>query len=102
MSFFGRLNYAFDDAKYLASVSLRTDGSSVFGPNNKYGFFPAASVGWNIHKENFLEDIDAINTLKFRVSYGITGNKDLRTFPRNNQIESLSLFSTIRDKYSYF
>ena len=43
MSFFGRLNYAFDDAKYLASVSLRTDGSSVFGPNNKYGFFPAAS-----------------------------------------------------------
>ena len=102
MSFFGRFNYAFDDAKYLASVSLRTDGSSVFGPNNKYGFFPAASVGWNIHKENFLENIDAINTLKFRVSYGITGNKDLRTFPRNNQIESYPYLALLETSTAIF
>ena len=87
-SYFGRLNYAFDDGRYLASLSVRTDGSSTFGPNNKFGIFPAASVGWSIHKEDFLSEVDAINNLKLRVSYGITGNKDARTFPRNNQVES--------------
>ena len=70
--------------------------------SNKYGFFPAASVGWNIHKENFLEDIDAINTLKFRVSYGITGNKDLRTFPRNNQIESYPYLALLETSTAIF
>jgi TonB-linked SusC/RagA family outer membrane protein len=88
ISYFGRLNYSFKDGKYLASLSLRTDGSSVFGPNNKYGFFPAASIGWGLHKEDFLSEVDAIKTLKLRVSYGVTGNKDLRTFPRNFQVES--------------
>jgi TonB-linked SusC/RagA family outer membrane protein len=78
LSFFGRVNYAYDD-KYLASVSYRRDGSSVFGPNNKYGNFAAFSLGWNISKEDFLQDNDIINNLKFRVSYGVTGNNDFRT-----------------------
>ncbi len=78
LSFFGRLNYAFDD-KYLASLSYRRDGSSVFGPNNKYGDFMAGSFGWNVHNEDFLADSELINRLKFRVSYGVTGNNAFRT-----------------------
>ena len=73
LSFFARVNYSFAD-KYLASVSLRRDGYSVFGSNSKYGDFPAASLGWKIHEEDFLRDSDVVNNLKFRVSYGITGN----------------------------
>ena len=76
-SYFLRVNYAYDD-KYLASISLRRDGSSVFGEDNKYGTFPAASVGWNISKEDFLSESEVINNLKFRVSYGVTGNNALR------------------------
>tara|TARA_R110000868_G_scaffold145181_4_gene365251 strand:- start:26424 stop:29438 length:3015 start_codon:yes stop_codon:yes gene_type:complete len=72
MSFLGRLNYAFDN-KYLLSLSMRRDGSSVFGDNKKYGNFPAASVGWNVAKENFLANSDVVNNLKFRFSYGVTG-----------------------------
>lgn len=78
LSFFGRINYAYDD-KYLASFSYRRDGSSVFGPNVKYGNFTAISFGWNIYKEDFLKDSDVVNYLKFRVSYGVTGNNDFRT-----------------------
>ena len=77
-SVFGRLNYAYED-KYLASLSFRRDGGSVFGPNNKYGNFPAASLGWVISKENFMRDSEVINNLKFRFSYGVTGNLNLDT-----------------------
>ncbi|SMC74706.1 SusC/RagA family TonB-linked outer membrane protein [Cellulophaga tyrosinoxydans] len=72
VGYFARVNYAFDD-KYLLSASFRRDGSSVFGVNTKYGNFPAASIGWNVAKENFLRSSDIINTLKFRISYGLTG-----------------------------
>ena len=78
LSFFGRVNYAYSD-KYLASASVRRDGSSVFGPNTKYGNFVAFSAGWNISKEDFLIDNDVVNNLKLRVSYGVTGNNDFRT-----------------------
>ena len=78
LSFFGRVNYAYSD-KYLASASVRRDGSSVFGPNKKYGNFVAFSMGWNISKEDFLIDNDVVNNLKLRVSYGVTGNNDFRT-----------------------
>ncbi|WP_142786380.1 SusC/RagA family TonB-linked outer membrane protein [Changchengzhania lutea] len=72
VGYFGRINYAFAD-KYLVSVSFRRDGSSVFGRETKYGNFPAASIGWNAHKEDFLRDSDFLSKLKFRVSYGLTG-----------------------------
>lgn len=71
-SYLGRINYAYD-SKYLLSLSMRRDGSSVFGPDKKYGNFPAASVGWNISKEKFLEDNKVLSNLKFRFSYGVTG-----------------------------
>lgn len=76
LSFFGRVNYAYDN-KYLLSLSYRRDGSSVFGTDNKYGDFPAVAVGWNVSNENFLRDNDLISKLKLRVSYGITGNNSL-------------------------
>ena len=72
VGYFGRINYAYAD-KYLVSASFRRDGSSVFGINSKWGNFPAASIGWNAHNEDFLSDSDFLSKLKFRVSYGLTG-----------------------------
>ncbi|NLR94413.1 MULTISPECIES: SusC/RagA family TonB-linked outer membrane protein [Flammeovirga] len=72
-SVFARVNYAFKD-KYLLSLSVRTDGSSKFGANYKYGVFPAASFGWRITEENFMRDVNWISVLKPRISYGVTGN----------------------------
>lgn len=77
-SYFARVNYAFDD-KYLASLSYRRDGSSIFGVDKKYGDFPAGSVGWRISEEDFLTNVDALSNLKLRFSYGFTGNKDIDT-----------------------
>ena len=74
-SFLGRVNYAYG-GKYLLSVSLRYDGSSKFGDNTKYGFFPAASAGWRVTEEKFMQNVDAISNLKLRFSYGVTGNND--------------------------
>lgn len=78
LSYFARLNYA-HDYKYLASLSIRRDGSSVFGSNNKYGSFPAASVGWIVSEEGFLADNSVVDFLKLRFSYGLTGNNRLNT-----------------------
>ncbi|MDV7186446.1 TonB-dependent receptor [Lutibacter sp. TH_r2] len=78
VSYVSRFNYAYND-KYLVSLSLRRDGSSIFGSDFKYGNFPAASIGWNADRESFLEDSDVISKLKFRASYGVTGNDRLNT-----------------------
>ena len=72
-SYLTRINYAYAD-KYLVSLSARTDGSSKFGPDNKFGFFPAASVGWRISEEGFLAESGFIDELKLRFSYGISGS----------------------------
>ena len=66
--------------KYLVNASFRRDGSSRFGSNNKYGNFYAIGSGWNIHKEDFMENVDAINILKLRVSYGVNGNDQIGLF----------------------
>ncbi|TDO83090.1 iron complex outermembrane receptor protein [Flavobacterium chryseum] len=75
-SYFGRLNYTFDN-KYLLTASMRADGSTRFGDNNKYGYFPSFAVGWNISNENFLKDSQTINNLKLRASWGQTGNQEV-------------------------
>ena len=72
VGYFGRINYAYKN-KYLFNASFRRDGSSVFGVNSKYGNFPAASLGWNAHNEDFLSNSDFVSNLKFRASYGLTG-----------------------------
>ena len=66
--------------KYIASASFRRDGSSRFGGSNKYGNFYATGLGWNIHKENFMSNLTAINMLKLRTSYGINGNDQIGLF----------------------
>ena len=73
ISFLGRVNYTLSD-KYLVTVSVRRDGSSKLGDNNKWGLFPSAALGWRISQEDFLKDSKIINDLKVRVSYGQTGN----------------------------
>ncbi|EPR71200.1 TonB-dependent receptor [Winogradskyella psychrotolerans RS-3] len=78
-SYLGRLNYNFDD-KYIASVTGRFDTSTKFGENNRTGFFPAASVAWRAIQEDFFQDQDIVSDLKFRVSYGLTGNDDISPF----------------------
>ncbi|HEA31012.1 MAG TPA: SusC/RagA family TonB-linked outer membrane protein [Leeuwenhoekiella sp.] len=72
-SFFGRINYTIAD-KYLFTATVRADGSSKFGPNNKYGYFPSGAFAWKINEEDFIGD--KVSTLKLRVNYGITGNQD--------------------------
>ena len=73
LSYLGRVNYAYDN-KYLVSVSMRADGYSAFGENSKYGYFPAASAGWIVSNEDFLNESDVVNNLKVRMSYGTAGN----------------------------
>jgi TonB-linked SusC/RagA family outer membrane protein len=79
VAFFGRANYSFMD-KYMVSLILRHEGSSRFGANNKWGNFPAASIGWNLSKEKFMEGITFINSLKLRAGFGVTGNQDIANY----------------------
>lgn len=75
-SYFGRLNYSFDN-RYLLTASMRGDGSTRFGKNNKYGYFPSFALGWNIANESFLKDSSTLNNLKLRASWGQTGNQEV-------------------------
>ncbi len=74
LSTFGRFNYDYA-GKYLLQVSVRRDGSSIFGQNNRFGVFPSVSAGWNISRESFLSDVSWLNALKLRASYGELGNE---------------------------
>jgi TonB-dependent starch-binding outer membrane protein SusC len=75
ISDFARLNYNFKD-KYLLQASIRRDGSSVFGENNEWGYFPSAGAAWRIINENFMKNQSIFNDLKLRFSYGVTGNSN--------------------------
>lgn len=76
LSFFGKVNYAYAD-RYLASVTLRRDGSSRFGREYRYGMFPAFSAGWRISEEVFMKDLSVISDLKFRYGWGRSGNQEI-------------------------
>ena len=80
-----RINYSFA-SRYLLTATVRRDGYSGFGADNKWGLFPSAAIGWNIAKENFFPLKDAVNDLKIRVSYGLNGNQAIGAF------QSLSRF----------
>ncbi|GAA4135631.1 SusC/RagA family TonB-linked outer membrane protein [Flavobacterium chungbukense] len=75
-SYFGRLNYSFDN-RYLVTASMRGDGSTRFGKNNKYGYFPSFALGWNIANESFLKESATLQNLKLRASWGQTGNQEV-------------------------
>ncbi|MBP0902637.1 SusC/RagA family TonB-linked outer membrane protein [Mariniflexile gromovii] len=87
LSQFGKINYGYED-RYLASFTLRRDGSSRFGPDNRYGVFPAATVGWRISNEEFWKDNDIVNSLKFRAGYGEVGNQTIGDVARFGLFES--------------
>lgn len=86
LSYFAKANYKFKD-RYLLGASFRVDGSSRFGKDNRYGTFPAASIGWIITEEDFLKNSNLVSFLKLRSSYGRTGNAEIGNF------SSLSLYS---------
>lgn len=84
VSFFASGTYGFND-KYFATATLRADGSSRFGPNNKWGYFPSASAGWLISNEDFMKDVSWVSNLRLRGSWGIAGNQEIP----NNAYETL-------------
>ena len=79
LSYMGRVNYDYK-GKYLLTASARADGSSRFGENNKFGFFPSAAFGWNLHQEEFMKNSSFVDQLKFRVSYGSIGNQAITPY----------------------
>lgn len=78
-SYLGRINYGFSD-KYLLTASFRADGSSVFGNNNKWGYFPSASVAWKAGEEDFIRSLQVFSDLKLRASWGKTGNQAIQPY----------------------
>ena len=86
-SYFGRINYTLKD-KYLFTATGRADGSSKFGENNKFAFFPSAALAWRVSEEGFMTDNTLISNLKLRASYGVTGNSEIPPY------SSLSLLSS--------
>ena len=86
LSYFGRLQYNYKE-KYILSAVVRRDGSTAFGPENKFGVFPSGSLGWVVSEEPFLADSDVISFLKIRSSYGILGNDRI---PANRFVSALT------------
>ncbi|WP_319479748.1 TonB-dependent receptor [uncultured Draconibacterium sp.] len=86
-SYIGRVNYSLND-KYLVTATIRADGSSRFGTNNKFGYFPSTAFAWKVSNEDFIQEIDFISNLKVRASWGQTGNQEIGNFP------SLSTFGS--------
>ena len=86
-SYFGRIGYTFAD-KYMATLTARMDGSSRFGANNKYAFFPSAGLGWLVSNEEFMKNITWLDQLKLHTSFGMTGNSEIDVY------RSLAVFST--------
>ncbi|HUQ66116.1 MAG TPA: TonB-dependent receptor [Flavitalea sp.] len=89
-SFLGRINYSFDN-KYLITASYRADGSSVFGENNKWGYFPSMAFAWRLSEETFVKSLDIFSDLKLRASWGIVGNQAISPY------QSLSALSSGRN-----
>jgi len=79
IGFFGRIQYNFKN-KYYISGSLRRDGSSKFGSESQWGWFPTAAIGYNIHEESFIKNLDIFNQLKLRFSYGVSGNQEFGSY----------------------
>jgi TonB-linked SusC/RagA family outer membrane protein len=100
-SYFLRGGYTFKN-KYILTLTGRVDGSSRFGENNKYGFFPSAGIGWLISNETFMSNIEALDALKIRASYGTTGNTEIPTYQSLATISSgTTLLNNVRSPYSF-
>ena len=91
IAFFGRVMYNYQE-KYLASVSLRRDGSTRFGADHKWGWFPAVSFGWRINQEEWMKDLNWLSDLKLRAGFGVTGNQDFSNYKSLMLMSSGSMF----------
>ena len=92
ISFFGRANYNFGE-KYLLTATIRTDGSSKFSANNKWGFFPSISAAWRIGEEEFIKKLGIFSDLKFRIGYGLAGNNRIGSYNSLAILESITIAS---------
>ncbi len=88
-SFFSRVNYSLAD-KYLLTVTLRADGSSRFAKGHKWGYFPSGGLAWRINQEDFLKDVNFLDNLKLRTSYGIVGNQEISSYQSMAQVDATS------------
>lgn len=87
-SYFARVNYGFD-SRYLLTATLRRDGSSKFGPKNKWGTFPAVAVAWRLVQEKFLQDVTWLSNLKLRLGYGKVGNSNISTYLYGSTLQTI-------------
>ncbi len=90
VSYFGRFNYGFDD-RFLLTGTVRVDGSSRFGPNNRYGVFPSAAFAWRLSNEPFIKSIDAIDNLKIRIGVGSVGNQEIGLYSYSANLRSINV-----------
>ncbi len=88
IGFFGRVQYNYE-SKYYVSGSIRRDGSSKFGENNRWGVFPTVSSGWNLDRESFMESISWLDQLKLRATYGLSGNQEIEEYRSQTLFEPI-------------
>lgn len=88
MSYMGRLNYSYAD-KYLVTATVRRDGSSRFGTNNKWGIFPSGSLAWRISEEGFFQPISFVDDLKLRAGFGVTGNQEIGNYSFASELSTI-------------
>src|SRR5690606_26118266 len=87
ISYLGRINYDFD-SRYLATISFRSDGSSRYSKNNKWGYFPSGALAWRISEEEFLKSSSLISDFKLRIGWGLTGSEAIGAYATLNQLGS--------------
>ncbi len=88
-SYFGRFNYSFEN-KYLVTLTMRADGSSKFGPNNKWGYFPSGSFAWRVSNEDFMKSIPTVYDMKLRVGYGEVGNQAIGNYLYGSALQTVN------------
>ncbi len=94
-SFYTRLNYSYKN-KYLLTATMRADGSTKFGENNKYGYFPSVGMAWRLIQEDFIKDLDVFDNLKLRIGWGLTGNQEIP-----NKISLLAIGTSANANYFF-
>ena len=104
LSLMARLNYSYED-KYLLTATVRRDGSSRFGKNNRWGTFPSVSLAWRISQEEwFPKDNSPVNDLKLRIGYGVTGNQEIGNYGslsfRQQQLHRFGIYHPFQSEYS--
>src|SRR5690606_24929644 len=87
--YYGRLNYNLND-KYLVTLTLRGDGSSRFGPNNRWGYFPSAAIAWRLSNESFFPQSQVIDDVKIRAGYGEVGNQNIANYAYGSSLTAVN------------